>query len=253
MKKIVPLVLIFFSIFFFDYSWAKTGVNPLFNEANSFYKQNKYDEAITAYEKIIRQGLGSGNLYYNLGNSYFKKGLLGKAVLNYERAKAFIPSDSDLKSNYEYALSAAGVSSALSGHWFLLWLDRLFEGLGFNALTIFVSVVYALFFLFLMLNMFFNSWHKFSKPLLWVLILLGVLAALSLQRRITWLNKGAVVISKEAEAKFEPTENATTYFKLTEGSRLEIIESSMNWDKIKRLDGKIGWVNKANIENIAVK
>ena len=60
------------------------------------------------YEAIIREGAENGVIYFNIANSYFKSGELGKAILNYERAKRFIPRDSDLKFNENYALSEAG-------------------------------------------------------------------------------------------------------------------------------------------------
>jgi len=74
-----------------------------FVEAGLFYKKGNYPSAINQYADIISNGKESGQLYYNLGNSYFKNGQLGKAVLNYERALLLIPRDSDLNFNYDYA------------------------------------------------------------------------------------------------------------------------------------------------------
>ena len=75
----------------------------IFYKANALYEEGKYDEAIEVYTGLIDQGLESGNLYYNIGNCYFKKGELGKAIVNYERANKLIPDDSDLKSNHDFA------------------------------------------------------------------------------------------------------------------------------------------------------
>jgi len=76
-----------------------------FVSAGMAYKDGRYESAIERYRTILDGGRESGALYYNFGNSYFKKGNLGKAVLNYERAKRFIPRDSDLNFNDTYVQS----------------------------------------------------------------------------------------------------------------------------------------------------
>ncbi|MCX5698424.1 MAG: SH3 domain-containing protein [Candidatus Omnitrophica bacterium] len=224
-----------------------TEVNRFFYQGNSDYKEAKYDAAIDNYAKVLNLGLQSGNLYYNLGNSYFKKKELGKTVLNYEKALFFNPNDSDLKSNYEYAVSFLNLDSQSFGNWFEKFANRLFQGATINFLTIFLSVIYIIAFLALIFNLFFNRAKKNIKILFFVLIVLFVLSVVSLSSKITYLNKGAIVISKEADVKFEPLEKATTYFKLTEGNKVEILEKAENWYKIKRPDGKIGWIDKKEL------
>ncbi|MFH1244966.1 MAG: tetratricopeptide repeat protein, partial [Candidatus Omnitrophota bacterium] len=65
----------------------------LFSQGNGYYAQEKFDQAITAYEQELSLGRESGPLYYNLGNAYFKSGQLGRAILNYLRAERLIPAD----------------------------------------------------------------------------------------------------------------------------------------------------------------
>jgi len=76
-----------------------------FVAAGMAYKEGRYDTAIKRYNTILKGDRVSGPLYYNLGNSYFKKKNIGQAVLNYERAKKFIPRDSDLNFNERYVHS----------------------------------------------------------------------------------------------------------------------------------------------------
>src|SRR4030095_1931656 len=59
-----------------------------FIEANQEYAQGHFKEAIDQYEAIVRSGQWSANLFYDLGNAYFRTGDLGRAILNYERALA---------------------------------------------------------------------------------------------------------------------------------------------------------------------
>lgn len=221
-----------------------SAANQLFYQGNSAYREGKYDKAVENYEKIVNSGLGSGNLYYNLGNSYFKKGELGKAVLSYEKAALFIPNDSDLKSNYQYVLSSLNAGPQSFGNWFEKLANRFFEEATIDFLTILLALTYFLITISLIFNLFFPVFRRNSRIIILALVVLFAFSSVSLSSKINYLNNGAVVISKEADVKFEPIESATTYFKLSEGNKVEIIEKTQDWYKIKRPDGKIGWIDK---------
>src|SRR3989344_6976224 len=78
-----------------------------FTVANELYKKGSYAGAAKVYEAVRAGGYHSGALNFNLGNTYFKLGQLGKAILNYERARRILPRDADVLSNYRYALFSA--------------------------------------------------------------------------------------------------------------------------------------------------
>ncbi|MFH1441963.1 MAG: SH3 domain-containing protein [Candidatus Omnitrophota bacterium] len=224
----------------------------IFKDANSLYKENKYPQAAKEYEKALEKGYESGNLYYNLGNSYFKTGDFGRAMLNYERARLFIPHDSDLKSNYNYTKSLLNLGSeSFPGGWIFRYVDKISEGININFLTICICALYVLICLFLILRMFFNGTIKFYKIIIYVLIVFFILGSVCLYRKIHYLNTSAVVVNKEAQVKFEPFGAATTFFTLERGSKIEVIEKSGDWYKLRRSDGKSGWVNKSAIEFIS--
>jgi tetratricopeptide (TPR) repeat protein len=256
-KRILTKILAFLIIMvcglsFLSSSWAQgtadlQTASQLFDQANSDYKEAKFSAAIENYEKIISLGLENGNLYYNLGNSYFKAGKSGKAVFNYEKAKLFIPNDSDLKSNYDYVLSGLNLGPQYFGNWFAKAIYRLSEELTVNALTILLWAIYIILIIILTLKLFFSRLQRFLRPFIFILFSLFILSAIALDRKIAYLNKIAIIIGKEADAKFEPLESATTYFKLVEGSKIEVIGKAENWYKIKRPDGKIGWVDKTTV------
>ena len=68
--------------------------------------------------------------------------------------------------------------------------------------------------------------------------------------RITSNNREAVLISESSDAKFEPVENATIHYTIYEGAKVYIVQEKMDWLKIRRQDGKIGWIKKADSEII---
>ncbi|MDD5506295.1 MAG: tetratricopeptide repeat protein [Candidatus Omnitrophica bacterium] len=221
----------------------------LFYQANIYYQEGKYEEAVKGYQRLIDLGWESGNIYYNLGNSYFKKKELGLAVLSYEKARGFIPNDSDLKSNYDYTLQALNLEPRLFGGWFEKTIYALFQAMTLDGLAIFLSFIYIVSIVFFTSSLFFNRLRRFTVLVICVLIPLFVLLAYALGKRIDYLGKFAVVVNNEADAKFEPLENATIYFRLSEGSIVEVVESSGDWYKVRRFDNKLAWVKKDALGN----
>ncbi|MDD5774501.1 MAG: tetratricopeptide repeat protein [Candidatus Omnitrophica bacterium] len=222
-----------------------------FQDANLFYKNEQYDRAIETYEKVLQDGFESGELYYNLGNSYFKKGDLGRAVLNYERAKIFIPHDGDLRSNHNFVRGILNVP-ARSGAapWFFRWLDRSFDGFALNGLTILVSALWISILILLSLMLWLTGLRKTAVPLAGILGVVLILCSLALSRKAGFYERGAVVVAQGVEAKFEPRQEATTHFSVPEGSSVYVLDRSADWAKVRRPDAKIGWVPAASIEAI---
>ena len=79
--------------------------NGLMARANDSYERGEYLEAAQQYEALIAQGFSDAALYFNLGNSYLESGDLGRATLNYLRARELSPRDSDIRDNLELARS----------------------------------------------------------------------------------------------------------------------------------------------------
>lgn len=121
----------------------------LFYQANASYAEEKFDQAIAAYEEALKLDYESGPLYYNLANAYFKQGILGEAIVNYLRAQRLMPDDADLKANLAYAQSLIkGGRVTAQRHWLadqLLTLAGEFNLDKITVLTVFLYVAAALF------------------------------------------------------------------------------------------------------------
>ena len=79
------------------------GVDTLFYKANAAYDQEFYEEAIVSYEQVIAEGFESSQLYFNLGNSYFKLNDYPSAIYFFEKAKKLSPNDEDILFNLTVA------------------------------------------------------------------------------------------------------------------------------------------------------
>jgi tetratricopeptide (TPR) repeat protein len=219
-------------------------------KGNTLYEQGSYNDAIREYSKLLEQDVESGHLYYNIANAYFKKGELGKAILHYERSKRLIPRDSDLKLNYKFALSQIQADTAKIS---TPWKEKIFGSLRFltlNELTVLASCLFVLTVLLLVARLYIRMSSNTFSLLLTSLIVMIVFTVTSVWIRASEIDKEAVTVADSPEVKFEPFESATTHFTLHEGMRIYVIQSKQDWMKIKRSDGKTGWVRKNAAEII---
>ena len=106
-----------------QFALAQERLEDKFFQANKFYSRGEYQKAVSTYEKIIASDIKAGNIYYNLGNAYFKLGRKGKAILNYERALKFIPGDEDLSANLKFVRSTLAGAQPKED---LRWLEKIY-------------------------------------------------------------------------------------------------------------------------------
>lgn len=222
----------------------------LFTTANTFYRNGDYPSAAREYEKILNGGIESGNLYFNLGNSYYKQGALGRALLHYERAAYLLPADADLAANRAYVRGILNLAGDEPGGGIRRLLTGPFGFLSIDAHVVLVSVLYVL-------VLFLWGWAV-MRPLarrklslvLGAVVVCSAVTAWSLVLRVRERSSAALVVAAEAPARFEPSESATVHYTLREGTRVEVLSSSGAWTKLRRADGKSGWVESGKIEKV---
>lgn len=246
------ILAVLFSIFCLKTDSVSGEQEPgVFNRANVCYEQSDYDEAIKQYQSILESGWESGNLYYNLGNCYFKKGQLGRAILNYEKARRLIPQDKDLEFNYTHARSLIkGQAVVGRKSLFLRAGSNLFEKFTLDGLAILISAFYILFLAGILAGLFFK---RFRRKIFALAAFAGIFFAVGLTGFIgkrALLNKEAVITVEQVDAKFEPMDKATAYFSLYEGMKVEIVSSKDSWYKVRRPDNKSGWVPRASLDKL---
>ena len=228
--------------------------NQIFYKANSLYEKRDYEKASEEYAKILQSDIESGPIYYNLGNAFFKMGKTGYAILAYKKALKLMPGDSDLKSNLSYAQSLTEDSAlqAQAPNRFT-WLIKLpFRDVNLNAVAIILMTSY---FILIMLaiggiiNPVFRRRASFIFYLVLILFL-GTLAAFSVRYYDEEIVKQGIVVAREAECKYEPIDKSTTYYTLKEGQDVLILKTRNGWRRVRRLDGKLGWVKSDAVEEI---
>jgi len=220
-----------------------------FATANMAYREGKYSEAISGYESILAKGWESGPVYYNLGNSYFKAGQAGKALLNYERAKRSLPRDPDLLMNERYVLSLTGEPEQTNRSWWQKLWERHIQFYTFDEMALILMVLIFLIGAAHLAGLYFPAGRFVAVR---VIVGLGVIFIIYTVGFLVkaGAERGLSVVVKKTSAKFEPSEKATVYFELLEGQKVKILEQGGQWQKIRRLDGPMGWILRDDIEEI---
>jgi tetratricopeptide (TPR) repeat protein len=218
----------------------------VFKNASALYVEGKYDEAIKEYYKPIQEGYESGNLYYNLGNCFLKKNHLGYAILYYEKARRLIPADADLRANYDFAESLVKNRQGIAARpWLTRQLDKVFNPLTTATLTVLIVLFYVMIFAVLTAGIFIERIRKYSIMAISAAAVLLIISSYVLYERVS--AEQSVVLVEKVEARYEPFDKATVFFTLYEGMKAEVIDSNGQWYKIRRPDGKAGWVQKNDI------
>jgi tetratricopeptide (TPR) repeat protein len=214
----------------------------LFHQGNLAYRQGDFAKAIEEYQAILTQGLESGAVYYNLGNSYLKNDQIALAMLYYERAKLFIPRDPDLKANMTFTAfllerqpfqqTRSFIKQAL--YWYQeFWTLREVIWLILGA--------YMVFGLILFYGIVFGRYKVFLSIISCCILVFSALNGWVLNEKIIYRAQAAIMMS-EASATFEPLDEATVHFMLAVGDKVLVEEEDRSWSKVRRLDGRLGWV-----------
>lgn len=223
--------------------------------ADSAYIRNDFITAIQIYEMILRTG-ESADIYYNLGNSYYKIGDIAKAILNYERALILKPANKDIRSNLEIARAkTVDKVTDVPELFFITWLKSITNSMGIQSWAI-IAISFFLLFI-VSIYFFFFSTKIVARKTFFILALFFlvfcVIANISaaFQRRVRLNRMNAIIISPSVTIRSTPNDNGTSLFILHEGRKVFIKDDSMkDWKEIQLEDGNVGWVKKNDLEVI---
>ncbi len=223
--------------------------------ADSAYIRNDFTTAIQIYEMILRTG-ESADIYYNLGNSYYKIGDIAKAILNYERALILKPANKDIRSNLEIARAkTVDKVTDVPELFFITWLKSITNSMGIQSWAI-IAISFFLLFI-VSIYFFFFSTKIVARKTFFILALFFlvfcVIANISaaFQRKVRLNRMNAIIISPSVTIRSTPNDNGTSLFILHEGRKVFIKDDSMkDWKEIQLEDGNVGWVKKNDLEVI---
>lgn len=244
MKKILFILLFVSQVF-----WAQTA----FEQGNQQYQKENYQAAISSFESILSTGKQSAEVYFNLGNCYYKLHKVAPAIYNYEKALVLDPNNKDVLNNLKFAHK--------------LQIDEIKEvpKVGFAKLLrdftanfhydswAWISVGLSFLFLMFFLGYYFSQYTLYKRIffigmfVLVFLILISVLSAI-FEKNHYQNERPAIVFAEVVSVKNEPKTSGSDVLILHEGTKVFVLETLDNWKKIQLTDGTEGW-----IENTAIK
>jgi len=248
MKKLI-IIAILTSVVTLCFAQTKT-------EADNMYKQEKYEAAAKAYEAILSKDGVSADIYYNLGNCYYKLENVPQSIINYERALLLDPGDDDIRTNL--ALARGKTTDKVtppSEMFFVTWWHYVANSMSVNAWSTFAIIMFVLMLVGLLVYMFMGEllYRKigiYSAMVMFVLVIIANFAGYS-QNQSIGNHNNAIIITPAVSVKSSPNESSTDLFVIHEGSKVQILDASMkNWREVKFEEGKQGWVPLESIEII---
>ena len=223
--------------------------------ADDLYRTGDYQGAIAQYEAVLSSGLASADLYYNLGNAYYRTDQMGPAVLNYCRALRLRPGMSDARENLALAESRTTDRITVMPRLFLVrWIDALTQSLspsGWRWVVVILLALLGAAVVTLRLGRT-RGLRKAGLVVTLVAAMLWLVALLFTIRATVRYNDHAeaVVMRPAVTVKSSPEQQSADKMVLHEGTRLTVSDSLAGWYKITIADGTSGWCSEADIERI---
>ena len=224
-------------------------------EADSAYVRGEYQKAIDDYEALLKKGV-SAELYYNLGNAYYRTENITRAVLNYERALLLSPSDPDIRFNLQMARSKT-IDKIVPEQemFFVTWYRSLVNMASVDGWAMIALVCLGLAIILALIYLFSNYvWLRkvgFFGAFLMIVVFICSNIFAHQQKNQLVNRSGAIIIESAVNVKSTPAKNGIDLFILHEGTRVTIIDASMKeWKEIRLADGKEGWIETKQMETI---
>lgn len=246
MKNIFYILLLTTQVFF-----AQNG----FEAGNDLYQKGNYKEAVEAYEQVLKADKQSAELYFNLGNCYYKLNKVAPAIYNYEKALVLSPNDSDVLTNLRFAQKRTIDEVKVIPKVGFAKLLRDFTAIYHYNTWAWISVSFSVLFLLSFIGYYFSQLTVskriffFGMFVMFVLLLISVAAAVF--EKSHYNNEiPAVVFAEMVEVKSEPQKLSSNVVTLHEGTKVYVKETLENWKKIQLTDGTEGWIEKTAIKEV---
>jgi len=246
------LVLLVLCVFF---DGAAQTPDDVFLRGNELYRAGRFNEAVTEYASIARQGYVSAPLYFNLGNASFRSGDIAHAILWFERAGRLEAGDPDIDFNLRLANSRIIDRIEPVPELFLLaWIRSLSTVTSFSTTIVLLLFAWTLVFAQLIaINLIgsssFNAVFRWGIPATLVFVLiLGVVFGLQMNRVSD--RSEAIIVVQSVTAKNSPDSQSVDAFVIHQGLKVRVSDTVGDWARIMLADGKVGWIKSGELEQI---
>ncbi|AOW08624.1 tetratricopeptide repeat protein [Flavobacterium gilvum] len=246
MKNIFYILLLTTQVFF-----GQSG----FKKGNDLYQNAKYAEAAQAYEAVLEGNQESAELYFNLGNCYYKLHQIAPAIYNYEKALVLDPSNREALNNIKFVQKQTIDEIKVVPKVGFAKLLRDFTGIYPFDTWAWISIGFAFLFLSFFMGYYFYQTVTvkrifFVGMFVILLFLLMSVSAAFFEKSHYDHERPAIVFAESAEVRSEPQKGSSTTFVLHAGTKVYVDETLGNWKKIQLTDGTEGWIDRLAIKEV---
>ncbi len=224
-------------------------------QANMLNGNGEYAKAIEIYEQILKTGVESPALYFNLGYAHYKSGSLAPAILNFERARLLAPNDADINYNLELAYSQTVDKIDRVGEvFFVRWINGIKNKASSNTWAILFLVSFSL--MVACAGFYFFGQFPIMRKLgfyvgMGLFVLCSITLSFSISQKDKLTNRNtAIVFSPAVTVTSSPDERGTELVVLHEGTKVTVVSRLGEWVEIQLSDGNVGWLKNEAIEII---
>ncbi len=248
MKNILYILLFFLS---FNYAQNKS----IFDNANSLYNNENYNDAILEYQRILSSGEHSAAVYFNLGNAYYKLNQIGQSIYYYEKALQLEPENDDVLTNLAFAKNMRiDKIDVIPTTGFSKIFSSLVNTMSFDTWALFSVILMFLFitaFVLYTQSKFTNRKRYFFITAMFCLFFSILTLAFAYKQEAELMKKKyAIVFAEESQVKTEPKLNSNEAFELHEGTKVKVLDVFEDWTKIRLTNGSTGWIISNDIKQL---
>ena len=233
--------------------YAASDIAKVFQDANTSYRTGDYSGAASLYESLIEREPAVAALYYDLANAYVRLGKLSHAILNYEKALRLDPRNADVRENLRYTRSLLEYRVDDTRNWYLKATEAVLKYATEREVYATVLVILFVFLtggILYFLNgrgVFWNPWQQF----IFGVLLLAALVAFGKQLQSNVI-RDAIVMQKECEAHYGPSEHDQVAFRMGEGIKVFVMDRREDWSRVLLTNGESGWVRDTDIAEVKI-
>ena len=243
-----------FAIFVFLFSNGSIAqdTTALFEQANQHYNEGAYTEAVKNYKAILATDQHSTELYFNLGNSYYKLNKVAESIYYYEKALQLQPDDPDVLHNIQFAQNMTlDAIETLPQTQLASVKQQLLQQISLQQWS--YAIIVCIWLALLFFALYIISRSPLRKRLAFIAMLLtlfvgggsfiGANASLDQKENVQY----GILFSEEIQLYDEPNARSEVAFLLHQGAKVQILDSLQDWQKIRIANGAEGWVKGAAI------
>lgn len=252
MRKIMILFLV---SFFHCFGALGQEKDITFDNANAAYNAGQFEKAVMLYKQILESGQHSAELYFNLGNSYYRLNQVAESIFYFEKAKQLEPTDQDINVNSAFAQNMAiDAVEVLPKSQVTQLKDNIIEFFSQEGWAYFIILLAWLFVLFWGLYL----WNKipfikrtfFVTSLILAFLLIGSLFIAVIKSANTSYTTYGILFNEKIEVWAEPNSRAEVLFLLHDGTKVQMLDQLQEWQKIRIANGSEGWIKNANVRSL---